>query len=112
MFNKVHTPPLDSSWYWKKITNQRETREIKIPVEDDTCCLCDKLIEGTYINLFSTCERTVRVKTKLQQWSGTLIPAGAVKHILNRLIRKIWQQFYKELIVALCLDKSYLKWMV
>lgn len=28
----------------------------------------------------------------MQQWSGTLIPA-AVKHILNRLKRKNWQQF-------------------
>ncbi|WMV40189.1 hypothetical protein MTR67_033574 [Solanum verrucosum] len=37
---------------------------------------------GQHIHLFSTCEWIVRVQTEMQQWSGTLIPIGTVKHIL------------------------------
>ncbi|KAG5591948.1 hypothetical protein H5410_042462 [Solanum commersonii] len=45
----------------------------------------------------------------MQQWSGTLIP-GTVRHILNRLRRKNWKQFHKELIVALCGAMIYQVW--
>ncbi|KAH0723927.1 hypothetical protein KY289_006971 [Solanum tuberosum] len=72
------------------LTKERRKR-LNIPVEDDTCCLCEKSVEETHIHMFSTCEWIVRVQTEMQHWSGTLIPAGTIKHILNRLRRKNWQ---------------------
>ncbi|KAK4713426.1 hypothetical protein R3W88_019333 [Solanum pinnatisectum] len=38
-------------------------KRLNIPVEDDTCCLCEKSVEETHIHMFSTCEWIVRVQT-------------------------------------------------
>ncbi|KAK6798432.1 hypothetical protein RDI58_006135 [Solanum bulbocastanum] len=91
------------------LTKERLNR-LTIPVENDTCCLCEKSVEETHIHMFSTCEWIVRVQIEMQHWSGILISADTVKHILNRLRRKNWKQFHKELIAALCGAMIYQVW--
>ena len=52
----------------------------------------------------------MRVQGEMQRRSGKFIPARTVKHILNRLRRKNWKQFHKELIAALCGAMIYHVW--
>ena len=84
-----------------RVLTKKTFKRLTIPVEDDTCSLCGKSVEETHIHMFSTCEWIVRVPADMQHWSGTLIPGRTVKHNLNRLRRKNWKQFHKELITAL-----------
>ncbi|KAK6787586.1 hypothetical protein RDI58_016111 [Solanum bulbocastanum] len=44
-----------------RLLTKERIKRLTIPVEDGTCCLCEKSIEETHIHLFSTCEWIVKV---------------------------------------------------
>ncbi|KAH0765253.1 hypothetical protein KY285_001124 [Solanum tuberosum] len=81
----LHTPPLDSSWYWKK------GNALKVEMQA-------WYSSGAYLLI-------LKGKYSLTQSYNTLL--GQHIHLLRR---KNWQQFHKELITALSGAMIYQVW--
>ncbi|XP_060171508.1 uncharacterized protein LOC132602747 [Lycium barbarum] len=82
------------------LTKERLLR-LHIPVDDETCWLCEEGILETQQHLFAECSWTMEVRNKLVAWSGVQMQRNGVKQTIKWIKRRSWSQLKKELITGI-----------
>ncbi|XP_059288189.1 uncharacterized protein LOC132041497 [Lycium ferocissimum] len=93
-----------------RLLTKARMAHLNIPVDDANCCLCSSQVQETAHHLFAECDWFKEVKTGVLQWAGVQLPTGDIKQVLERIRRKHWKQFYKEVVVALWSAIIYQVW--
>ncbi|KAH0649553.1 hypothetical protein KY285_034801 [Solanum tuberosum] len=91
------------------LTTERMLR-LNIPVDNEICCLCHSQVMETQLHLFAHCTWLGKVKAGILPLANIQVYTGEVRQVLERIERKHWRQFYKEVVAAVWSAIVYHTW--
>lgn len=95
----------------QKMLTKERLLQMHISITGDAeCCMCDLGVIESQQHLFGDCCWVTTMRDALARWSGINIPTMAIPETLQRISRRHWKQFKKEIAAAMIGAVVYHTW--
>nr|XP_009762032.1 PREDICTED: uncharacterized protein LOC104214107 [Nicotiana sylvestris] len=84
--------------------------KLHVPIQDIECCLCNDMVAETQDHMFQDCRWTTELRAAIQNCTNMIIPQGTVMQVLEKIKRKHWKFFKKEIAAAIWGALIYHTW--